>query len=127
MNNINIKASLLSDSLQQIVGVVERKQTMPILSHILLECSGNSLTLTATDLEVQLSCTIENVNVDEDFVTTIPGRKAFEIIKSLGEQDIEIIVSESSLKITSSNSSFKLKTLSSNEFPLFDATGTDAY
>ena len=125
MNNINIKASLLSNSLQQIVGVVERKQTMPILSHILLECSGNSLTLTATDLEVQLSCTIENVNVDEDFVTTIPGRKAFEIIKSLGEQDIEIIVSESSLKITSSNSSFKLKTLSSNEFPLFDATGTD--
>jgi DNA polymerase-3 subunit beta len=125
MNNINIKASLLSNSLQQIVGVVERKQTMPILSHILLECSGNSLTLTATDLEVQLSCTIENVNVDEDFVTTIPGRKAFEIIKSLGEQDIEIIVSDSSLKITSSNSSFKLKTLSSNEFPLFDATGTD--
>ena len=52
MNNINIKASVLSESLQQIVGVVERKQTMPILSHILLDCSENSLTLTATDLEV---------------------------------------------------------------------------
>ena len=125
MNNINIKASLLSEGLQQIVGVVERKQTMPILSHILLECSENNLTLTATDLEVQLSCTVKNVNADDNFVTTIPGRKAFEIIRSLGEQDIEIIVSDSSLKIKSSNSSFKLKTLSSNEFPLFDATGTD--
>lgn len=125
MNNINIKASLLSESLQQIVGVVERKQTMPILSHILLDCSENNLTLTATDLEVQLSCTIQGVNSDGDFITTIPGRKAFEIIRSLGEQDVEIAVSESSIKITSSNSSFKLKTLSSNEFPLFDATGTD--
>jgi DNA polymerase-3 subunit beta len=125
MNNINIKASLLSESLQQIVGVVERKQTMPILSHILLDCSENDLTLTGTDLEVQLSCTIQGVNSDGDFITTIPGRKAFEIIRSLGEQDVEIAVSESSIKITSSNSSFKLKTLSSNEFPLFDATGTD--
>ncbi|SVE36709.1 uncharacterized protein METZ01_LOCUS489563, partial [marine metagenome] len=67
----------------------------------------------------------KNVNADDNFVTTIPGRKAFEIIRSLGEQDIEIIVSDSSLKIKSSSSSFKLKTLSSNEFPLFDATGTD--
>ena len=125
MNNINIKASLLSENLQQIVGVVERKQTMPILSHVLLDCSENNLTLTATDLEVQLSCTIQGINSDGDFVTTMPGRKAFEIIKSLGEQDIEIAVSESSIKITSSNSSFKLKTLSSNEFPLFDAAGTD--
>ena len=125
MNNINIKASVLSDGLQQIVGVVERKQTMPILSHILLDCSKNNLTLTATDLEVQLSCTMENINADGDFVTTIPGRKAFEIIKSLGEQEIEIIVSDSTLKIKSPNSSFKLKTLSSNEFPLFEATGTD--
>ena len=125
MNNINIKASLLSESMQQIVGVVERKQTMPILSHVLLDCSENNLTLTATDLEVQLSCTIQNVDSDGDFVTTIPGRKAFEIIKSLGEQEIEIAVSESSIKIASPNSSFKLKPLSSNEFPLFDAAGTD--
>ena len=125
MNNINIKASVLSESLQQIVGVVERKQTMPILSHILLDCSENNLTLTATDLEVQLTCSVDNVNADGNFITTIPGRKAFEIIKSLGEQDIEIIVSDSSIKIKSSRSSFKLKTLSSNEFPLFDATGTD--
>ena len=101
MNNINIKASVLSESLQQIVGVVERKQTMPILSHILLDCSENNLTLTATDLEVQLSCTVDNVNADGNFVTTIPGRKAFEIIKSLGEQEIEIIVSDSSIKIKS--------------------------
>ena len=125
MNNINIKASLLSKGMQQIVGVVERKQTMPILSHILLDCSGNKLTLTATDLEVQLSCTIQDVKSNGDFSTTIPGRKSFEIIKSLGEQEVELLISESTVKITSSNSSFKLQALSANEFPLFDATGTD--
>ena len=50
MNNININASLLSEGVQKIVGVVERKQTMPILGHILIECSKGKLKLTATDL-----------------------------------------------------------------------------
>ena len=125
MNNININASLLSEGVQKIVGVVERKQTMPILGHILIECSKGKLTLTATDLEVQLSCTIDNVNSNEDFITTIPGRKAFEIIRSLGNKEIEMLISDSTITIKSSNSSFKLQTLPANEFPLFDAAGSD--
>ena len=62
MNNININASVLSEGLHQIVGVVERKQTMPILSHVLIDCSKNTLTITATDLEVQLSSTISDID-----------------------------------------------------------------
>ena len=125
MSTININAEDLAEGLQKVVGVVERKQTMPILSHILLSCSSKKLTITATDLEVQLSCNIENVNTDGDFTTTIPGRKAFEIIKSLGNKEIELVVSEPSIKIKSPTSRFKLQSLSANEFPLFDSTGTD--
>ena len=55
----------------------------------------------------------------------MPGRKAFEIIKSLGNKDIEINISETTVKVKSSNSSFKLQSLSANEFPLFDDTGSD--
>ena len=125
MNTININALELAEALQKVVGVVERKQTMPHLSHILLYCSSNRLTMTATDLEVQLSCDVENVSYDGELLTTIPGRKAFEIIKSLGNKEIELGFSETSITIRSSNSRFKLQSLSANEFPLFDATGAD--
>ena len=101
MNNININASVLSEGLHEIVGVVERKQTMPILSHILMECSNKTLTITATDLEVQLTSTISNIDSNDDFVTTIPGRKAFEIIRSLGNNEIELAIADSSVVILS--------------------------
>ena len=127
MNNININASVLSEGLHEIVGVVERKQTMPILSHILMECSNKTLTITATDLEVQLTSTISNIDSNDDFVTTIPGRKAFEIIRSLGNNEIELAIADSSVVIKSSNSRFKLQALAANEFPLFDAAGSENF
>jgi len=125
MNNININASVLSEGLRQIVGVVDRKQTMPICNHVLMDCSKDTLNITATDLEVQLSSKISDINANEDFTTTIPGRKAYEIIRSLGDKEIELTVAESSVVIKSSNSSFKLQTLAANEFPLFDAPGSE--
>ena len=125
MNNITINASDLAEALQKVVGVVERKQTMPILSHILLSCTNKTLSVTGTDLEVQLSCDLKDVNTDSDFVTTIPGRKAYEIVKSLDRNEIQIDISETTTTIKSSNSRFKLQALSPNEFPLFDDTKTD--
>ena len=83
MNTITINSNDLSKAIQNIIGVVERKQTMPILSHILIECKNSLLTFTSTDLEVQLSTVVEIKNGAEDFVTTAPGRKLYEIISSL--------------------------------------------
>ena len=51
---ITINTKNLLTAIQNVVGVVEKKQTMPILGHILFELSENRLTLTATDLEVQI-------------------------------------------------------------------------
>jgi DNA polymerase-3 subunit beta len=128
MNNINIKASTLASLLQNVVGVVSRsKSSMPELAHILLKYSKDTLSVTATDLEVQLSSSTKNVEGSGDVVTTIPGTSAFEIIRSLEEEQIEISISESSVKIKSPNSSFKLQPLSSTEFQkyLFEAPGAD--
>ena len=126
MNTINIKASTLASLLQNVVGVVSRATpAMPMLAHILLKHSKDTLSATATDLEVQLSSSIQNIEAGSDFVTTIPGISAFEIIRSLGEEQIEVDVSESSVKIKSPNSSFKLQSLSPKEFPIFGGTEPD--
>tara|TARA_B100001250_G_scaffold404080_1_gene419506 strand:- start:2511 stop:3611 length:1101 start_codon:yes stop_codon:yes gene_type:complete len=122
MNTITINSDELSNAIQKIVGVVEKKQTMPILSHILIECKGDVLTLTSTDLEVQLSTQIKTNTKSSDFITTAPGRKLHEIIRSLDNTELVVSISDADLTIESSRSKFKLQSLAPNEFPLFEAT-----
>ena len=125
MNTITINSNELSKAIQNIIGVVERKQTMPILSHILIECKKGLLTFTSTDLEVQLSTVVKTNNETGDFVTTAPGRKLYEIIRSLDNKELEIAISESDITLESSSSKFKLQSLPPNEFPLFEATASE--
>lgn len=127
MNTITINSNELSKAIQNIVGVVERKQTMPILSHILIECKKDVLTFTSTDLEVQLSTQIKLKPGAVDFITTAPGRKLHEIIRSLDNADLTISITDSDLTIESSRSKFKLQSLAPNEFPLFDATAEETF
>jgi len=122
MNTININSDVLSKAIQNIIGVVERKQTMPILSHILIEGKDGSLTFTSTDLEVQLSTDIKLNTEERSFLTTAPGRKLYEIIRSLDNKELSISISDTDLTIESSSSKFKLQSLPPNEFPLFEAT-----
>ena len=125
MNTININSNDLSKAIQKIIGVVERKQTMPILSHILIECNNGTLNITSTDLEVQLSTVVQTTNEPEDFLSTVPGRKFYEIIRSLDNKELTIQISDTDLTIESSNSKFKLQSLPPNEFPLFEATAEE--
>ena len=125
MNTITINSNELSKAIQNIIGVVERKQTMPILSHILIECKKGLLTFTSTDLEVQLSTVVETNKESGDFVTTAPGRKLYEIIRSLDNKELTVSISESDIKLESSSSKFKLQSLPPNEFPLFEATADE--
>ena len=125
MNTININSNDLSKAIQKIIGVVERKQTMPILSHILIECNNGTLNITSTDLEVQLSTVVQTTNESEDFLSTVPGRKFYEIIRSLDNKELTIQISDTDLTIESSNSKFKLQSLPPNEFPLFEATAEE--
>ena len=108
MNTININSDVLSKAIQNIIGVVERKQTMPILSHILIEGKDESLTFTSTDLEVQLSTDIKLNKEERSFLTTAPGRKLYEIIRSLDNKELSISISGSDLTIESSSSKVSL-------------------
>ncbi|MGI9202600.1 MAG: DNA polymerase III subunit beta [Woeseiaceae bacterium] len=106
--------------LQAVIGVVERRQTMPILANVLLVAKGGEVSVTATDLEVELVA-VADVTVDSPGEVTVPGRKLLDICRALPD-DAEIAISQSGekLNIKSGRSKFSLTTLPAAEFPTVD-------
>ena len=106
--------------LAQVVNVVERRQTLPVLANFLVQVQNGQLSLTGTDLEVEMVSRI-NVEDAQDGETTIPARKLFEIIRALPDGS-RITVSQTGDKITvqAGRSRFTLATLPANDFPSVD-------
>ncbi len=106
--------------LAQVVNVVERRQTLPVLANLLVQVKDGQLSLTGTDLEVEM---ISRIAVDEaqDGETTIPARKLFEIVRALPDGS-KVTVSQTGEKITVSagRSRFTLASLPANDFPSID-------
>ena len=117
--NFIINREQLLFPLQQIVSVIEKRQTMPILSNVLLVVNENGLVLTGTDLEIQL---IAQVNLDSFEIgeITVPARKFLDIVRLLpNEAEIKIELLNDKMKITSGRSRFSLSTLSADSYPEF--------
>jgi DNA polymerase-3 subunit beta len=103
--------------LQSVIGVVERRQTMPILANVLLVAKNDRMAITATDLEVELVAVAE-VNVQNGGEITVPGRKLFDICRALPENaELSISLSGDKLAVRSGKSKFSLTTLPAAEFP----------
>ncbi len=104
--------------LNVVVGVVERRQTLPILANVLLSLEGNELSVLGTDLEVEL---IGRVSVEAEVEVgevTVPARKLTDICKSLPEgSTIKLRQDEQKLIVESGRSRFTLATLPPNDFP----------
>ena len=116
-----IEKETLLDPLQQIIGAVEKRQTMPALSNVLIRTTVNSLTLTATDLEIELVSQI-GIIVDEPGEITVPARKLLDICKSLpNEAFIKFSVTDKKALVQSGRSRFSLTTLAAKDFPALDA------
>jgi DNA polymerase-3 subunit beta len=106
--------------LQTVVGVVERRQTMPILSNVLLGVQGSKLSITATDLEVEMVAEAE-VKGDSAGDITVPGRKLHVIFRALPEgTTVEFTLSGDRLTIKAGRSRFTLSTLRAADFPTID-------
>jgi DNA polymerase III subunit beta len=105
--------------LQLVVGVVERRQTLPILSNVLIQLDGDRLAVKGTDLEVEIVShgqldTAGNVAGE----ATVPARKLLDICRSLPDQAIlNFNFADNRAIITSGRSKFTLATLPANEFP----------
>jgi DNA polymerase-3 subunit beta len=106
--------------LAQVVNVVERRQTLPVLANLLVQVKSGQLSLTGTDLEVEM---VSRIAVDDaqDGETTIPARKLFEIVRALPDGS-KVTVSQSAEKITvqAGRSRFTLSSLPANDFPSID-------
>ena len=108
---------VLLKPLQAVIGVVERRQTMPILSNVLLVAKNGELAVTATDLEVELVAQA-NVDVQAGGEITVSGRKLLDICRALPEgSEIAVSVSGEKLHVRSGRAKFALATLPAAEFP----------
>jgi DNA polymerase-3 subunit beta len=103
--------------LQAVIGVVERRQTMPVLANVLVVAQGDALTFTATDLEVELVARTQ-ASVQQPGEVTIPARKLLDIIRALpaGAQ-VTVSVEAEKATVKSGKSRFVLATLPASDFP----------
>ena len=115
---ITINRDSLLKPLQVVSGVVEKRQTLPVLSNVLLVVNDGTLTLTGTDLEVELTSKTSELQNSENGEITLPARKFMDICKSLPESSlVDISIDTTKAIIRSGKSRFTLATLPSTDFP----------
>lgn len=116
---LSLARETLLKPLQMVIGVVEKKQTLPILSNVLLQTRGHDLSIIGTDLEVELigKATLTEA-ISNEFNLTIPGRKLIDICKALPEDaPIELYQEKSRVILKSGKSRFTLSMLPAEDFP----------
>jgi DNA polymerase III subunit beta len=115
---IKINREVLLKPLTNVTGIVERRHTLPILSNLLLEAKNNKIQLTATDLEMQISLSIENAFSGE-LSTTISAKKLLDICRSLPESsEIDMTNKDSRIIVKAGKSRFNLQTLPAADYPI---------
>ena len=113
-----ISREALLRPLQLVAGVVEKRQTLPVLSNVLLEVEGQQLSLTGTDLEVELVGRVTLDEVGQEGEITVPAKKLMDICRSLPDgAQIEVEQEEQRVNVRSGRSRFTLSTLPATEFP----------
>lgn len=115
--NFRIDKDSFLRALQKVQGIVEKRTTMPILSNVLIEASGDTITVVATDLEVGIK-SIYPANVENDGRITVSAKKMYEIVKELPNQEINFVTKDNDwVEITCGKVKFNIVGLSPDEFP----------
>ncbi len=108
-------------SINLTLGVVEKRQTLPILSNVLFEVDESSLKLTATDLESEISTTSTISNFKSGGKTTAPARKLSDLCRLMPDlAEIHFFLDGDNLKIETESGKYNLSTLPSEDFPVFE-------
>jgi len=122
--NIQINRETLLKPLTSVTSIVEKRHTLPILSNLLLEAKQNKIHLTATDLEMQISLSIDSTT-SGDFSTTISAKKLLDICRSLPEDsEINMLTNDSRITLKAGKSRFNLQTLPAADYPVMTKTMT---
>jgi DNA polymerase-3 subunit beta len=103
--------------LQVVSGIVERRQTLPILANVLLRKDAERVSFTATDLEMQIQTTVDLGAGPDTVATTVSARKLVDILRALPDGDVGLALANKRLTVQSGRSRFNLQTLAAEEFP----------
>ena len=118
-----VRKNDLLRELQLFQGIVERKNTIPILANVLIEAKGDEVRMLATDLEVALRSRCA-ASVAKGGSLTLPAKKLYEIVKALPETDVRIEEDKNGVKVAADRFDSRMQTLPREDFPtLPDATG----
>ena len=117
-----VRKNDLLRELQLFQGIVERKNTIPILANVLLEAKSDEVRFLATDLEVALRSKCAATVVKPGSLT-LPAKKLYEIVKSLPETDIRIAQDKSGVKVAADRFDSRMQTLPREDFPTLPETG----
>ena len=115
------KKEVLGDKLSLCSSIAEKRQTIPILSNVLLKANKGNLTIVATDLERQLSLIIEDCAIFEEGEPTVSARKLFELIRSVPDNtELNFELTENQLEISALSFQADLAVLPVQDFPFVD-------
>lgn len=119
----SVTREALLKPLQLVAGVVERRQTLPILSNVLIRLQGDKLSLTGTDLEVELVGQLTLAVPGQEGDITVPARKLLDICRSLPDSaNIDFSVDGQKATLKSGKSRFTLSTLPAADFPSVESS-----
>jgi DNA polymerase-3 subunit beta len=118
-----VRKNDLLRELQLFQGIVERKNTIPILANVLMEAKGDEVRFLATDLEVALRSRCA-ASVTKGGALTLPAKKLYEIVKSLPETDIRISEDKNGVKVAAERFESRLQTLPREDFPTLPEAGS---
>jgi len=117
-----VRKNDLLRELQLFQGIVERKNTIPILANVLMEAKGDEVRFLATDLEVALRSKCAATVVKPGSLT-LPAKKLYEIVRSLPETDIRIAQDKNGVKVAADRFDSRMQTLPREDFPTLPETG----
>ena len=120
--NTELSVEELLDPLQTVIGVVEKRQTLPILSHVLLQLQNQTLTLTTTDMELEISAS-NKIKNKEDVLFTIYAKDLIDVVRRLPEKTkIQFKIEEKKVYLNANNNTFELNTFNNLDFPTLPKT-----
>jgi DNA polymerase-3 subunit beta len=114
----------LAEKLQTVLSVVSTRTTLPILGNILLTAEGNRLQISATDLDLSITCNV-SAKVSKDGVTTVPGRTFADMVRELPDEDVAVAVTGNRVEIKTGRGLYRVSGMAAEEFPKLPAISTD--
>src|SRR6267143_1784415 len=117
MQLVKAPRDALLKPLQVVSGIVERRQTLPILANVLLRRDGERLSFTATDLDFQIQTGADLCSGKESAATTVSARKLLDILRALPDDEVTLALANKRLAVQCGRSRFSLQTLAAEEFP----------